>query len=77
MKLIKNDVKLLRKVTNSSSFQDINKIDNRPTMREKKQTNILQFISKTKNLKNNENSNNLLNSELINESKHPVFVRQH
>ena len=40
-------------------------------MSEKKQANILHFVSKIKDNITFENSNALRNSELINESEHP------
>ena len=46
-------------------------MDNRPIISEKKQANSLHFISKIKDKITNENSNPLLNGELINESEHP------
>ena len=62
---------MLLQVTNSSSFPDLNKIHNRPIMSEKKHANILHFFIEIRYKITNENSNTLLNSELINESENP------
>ena len=40
-------------------------------MSEKNQMNIVHFFSTTKDKITNENSNTSINSELINEAKHP------
>ena len=46
-------------------------------MSEKNQMNIVHFFSKTKNKITNEYSSTLINSELINESKHPQSLSDH
>ena len=46
-------------------------------MSEKNQMNIVHFFSKTKDKITNENSSTSINSELINESKHPQSLSDH
>ena len=46
-------------------------------MNEKNQITILHFFSKTKDKITNENSNTLVNSDLINELEHPQFSSDH
>ena len=46
-------------------------------MNEKNQINIVHFFSKTKDKISNENSSTSINSELINEAKHPQSLSDH
>ena len=46
-------------------------------MSEKNQRNIVHFFSKIKDKITNENSSTSINSELINESKHPQSLSDH